>query len=79
MATIKTKKDWTHTEEQEQDVVDPDYDEASDPDYEAGADPDYDEASDPDYEAGADPDYNDDFRDLEAEESSQEWRYRPQR
>jgi hypothetical protein len=63
MATIKTKKDWTHTEEQEQAVVDPDYD----------------EASDPDYEAGADPDYNDDFRDPEAEESSQEWRYRPQR
>lgn len=50
-------------EEQEQDVVDPDYD----------------EASDPDYEAGADPDYNDDFGDPEAEESSQEWRYRPQR
>ena len=47
MATIQTKKDRTHTEEQEQDVVDPDYD--------------------------------DDFRDPEAEESSQEWRYRPQR
>jgi hypothetical protein len=63
MATIKMKKDLNHTEEQEQDVVDPDYD----------------EASDPDYEVGADPDYNDDFRDTEAEESSQEWRYRPQR
>ena len=64
MATIQTNKDRPHPEEQEQeqDVVDPDYD----------------EASDPDYEAGADPDYNDDFCDPEAEESSQEWRYRPQ-
>ena len=65
----------------------PDFDEATDTNYEQLADVSYDEVADPDYEQLTDPDYDDtsqgefadDFRDPDSEEASQEYQPRKQK